>query len=98
MDDRTLRIPDYTGNCMFNTLGNFVSNPRAGLVFVDFELGTTLQLTGHAEILWDEEDPEKETGGTKRFWKFHIDRWLELENGHQLEWSFQDYSPYNPGK
>ena len=38
VDDRTLRIPDYKGNCMFNTFGNFVVNPRAGLIFVDFEL------------------------------------------------------------
>ncbi len=99
-DDLRLRIPDYMGNCFFNTLGNFVMNPRAGLVFVDFENGTTLQLIGRAEILWDEEDPQYETGdeasGTKRFWELHIDRWLEVEKVHQLEWSFLDYSPYNP--
>jgi hypothetical protein len=96
MDDRTLRIPDYAGNCLFNTLGNFVSNPRAGLVFVDFETGTTLQLTGRAEILWDAGDPDEETGGTERFWQLHIDHWLHIENAHELQWSFQDYSPYNP--
>lgn len=95
-DDCTLRIPDYTGNCLFNTLGNFVVNPRAGLVFIDFDTGTTLQLIGRAEILWDEADPEDETGGTQRFWQFHIDRWLQIENAHGLEWSFMDYSPYNP--
>ncbi len=96
VDDLTLRIPDYTGNCMFNTLGNFVINPRAGLVFVDFEHGTTLQLIGRAEILWDNEDPVGETGGTNRFWVMHIERWLEIEKAHELEWSFLDYSPYNP--
>lgn len=96
VDDLTLRIPDYTGNCLFNTLGNFISNPHAGLVFIDFELGTTLQLTGRAEILWGEEDPEEETGGTKRFWQLHVDCWLQIEKGHELEWSFMDYSPYNP--
>ena len=96
MNDLTLRIPDFWGNSMFNTLGNFAANPRAGLIFVDFENGTTLQLSGRAEILWNQEDPTEETGGTKRFWEFHIDRWLEMENGHQLEWSFLDYSPYNP--
>ncbi len=96
LDDLTLRIPDYRGNCLFNTLGNFISNPRAGLVFIDFELGATLQFIGRAEILWGEEDPEDDTGGTKRFWQLHIDRWLQLENAHELEWSFQDYSPYNP--
>ena len=36
VDDRTLRIPDYPGNSMFNTLGNFTANPRAGLIFLDF--------------------------------------------------------------
>ncbi len=96
LDDRTLRIPDYTGNCLFNTLGNFVVNPRAGLVIVDFENGNTLQITGRAKIRWGEEDPEDETGGTKRFWEMHIDRWLEIEKAHELTWSFQDYSPYNP--
>jgi hypothetical protein len=100
VDDLTLRIPDYTGNCLFNTLGNFISNPRAGLVFVDFETGTTLQFTGRAEILWDEEDTNyetgDETGGTKRFWQLHVDRWLQIEKAHELEWSFLDYSPYNP--
>lgn len=96
VDDHTLRIPDYPGNCLFNTLGNFVSNPRAGLVFIDFESGTTLQLTGHAEILWDEQDPEDETGGTSRFWQLQIDQWIQIEKGNELEWSFEDYSPYNP--
>jgi predicted pyridoxine 5'-phosphate oxidase superfamily flavin-nucleotide-binding protein len=96
IDDLTLRIPDYLGNSMFNTLGNLAVNPHAGLVFVDFENGTTLQLTGRAEILWDQEDPQDETGGTKRFWELHIDRWLQIEKAHELEWSFLDYSPYNP--
>lgn len=96
VDDRTLRIPDYTGNCLFNTLGNFVVNPHAGLVFVDFETGTTLQLAGQAEILWDTGDADSESGGTKRFWQLQIDRCLHIENAHELQWSFQDYSPYNP--
>ena len=96
VNNLTLRVPDYWGNSIFNTLGNFTVNPRAGLIFIDFEHGTTLQLSGRADILWDQKDPTEETGGTKRFWEFHIDRWLEVGHGHQLEWSFMDYSPYNP--
>lgn len=96
VDDRTLRIPDYSGNCLFNTLGNFVVNPRAGIVIIDFESGSTLQLTGRAEILWDADDPQDETGGTKRFWQLHIERWIHMDNAHELEWTLQDYSPYNP--
>lgn len=96
VNERTLRIPDYQGNSMFNTLGNFVVNPRAGLIFLDFERQSTLQLVGRPEILWNLDDAADETGGTNRYWEFHIDRWLETHNGHPLEWSFMDYSPYNP--
>lgn len=104
INDCTLRIPDYQGNCLFNTLGNFVVNPRAGVVFVDFESGTTLQLIGRAEILWDQKDSyfetadetSDDTGGSNRFWQLHIDRWLQLENAHELEWLLLEYSPYNP--
>ena len=66
VDDRTLRIPDYPGNSMFNTLGNFTANPRAGLIFLDFESHRTLQLTGRPEILYDVDGTAEETGGTNR--------------------------------
>lgn len=48
-----LVIPDYSGNMMFNTLGNLAADPRAGLLLVDFERGGTLQLSGRARIEWD---------------------------------------------
>jgi predicted pyridoxine 5'-phosphate oxidase superfamily flavin-nucleotide-binding protein len=51
-DDRTLEFPDYPGNTMFNTLGNLARHPRAGLLFVDFERGDLLQITGRARVLW----------------------------------------------
>jgi predicted pyridoxine 5'-phosphate oxidase superfamily flavin-nucleotide-binding protein len=54
-DDRTLEFPDYPGNTMFNTLGNLTRHPRAGLLFVDFERGDLLQLTGRARVLWEPE-------------------------------------------
>jgi len=50
---RRLTFPDYSGNRMFQTLGNLTINPRAGLLFVDWETGSTLQLTGRAQIVWD---------------------------------------------
>lgn len=96
VNDRTLRIPDYPGNSMFNTLGNFTSDSRAGLMFVDFESNRTLQLTGRAEILYDMESGEQETGGTNRYWDFHIDRWIEIAPSSQVTWELLDYSPHNP--
>lgn len=47
-----LTMPDYAGNNMFNTLGNLLVEPRAGLLFPDFERGDALLLTGQAEPRW----------------------------------------------
>jgi predicted pyridoxine 5'-phosphate oxidase superfamily flavin-nucleotide-binding protein len=55
LNDRTLQFPDFPGNNMFNTLGNLVGHPRAGLLFVDFARGDLLQITGRARILWEPE-------------------------------------------
>lgn len=50
--DRVL-IPDYSGNMMFNTLGNLAADPRVGVLVVDFDSGGTLQISGRATIVWD---------------------------------------------
>ena len=50
-----LRWPDYSGNNMFNSLGNLTVNPRCGLLFVDFTRGATLQLRGNARVEGDDE-------------------------------------------
>jgi uncharacterized protein len=95
LDDRSLRIPDYAGNSMFNTLGNLVVNPHAGLVFLDFDRSQTLQLTGRATIQWHLDDPDS-TGGTHRYWDFVIEQWLQTDLTYSLQWDFFDYSPHNP--
>ena len=46
VDEGRLEFPDYAGNNHFNTIGNLVLDPRAGFLFVDFETGGLLQLTG----------------------------------------------------
>lgn len=46
VDGDTLTIPDYSGNFAFNTLGNLLVNPHAGLLFIDFDSGDLLLLTG----------------------------------------------------
>ena len=94
-DRQSLRIPDYIGNGMFNTLGNLTLNPHAGLIFIDFDRSRTLQLIGRANILWDIEDLEYKSE-TKRYWDFKIDRWLETDLPVTFDCEFLDYSPYNP--
>ena len=96
VDERTLRIPDYPGNSLFNTLGNFTACPRAGLVFLDFEKSRVLQLVGRPEIRWDMAQPTEDTGGTGRYWDFTVERWLETTLPFRATWDFLDYSPFNP--
>ena len=54
VDQRTLVWPDYAGNTMFQTLGNIESTGRAGLLFVDFDDGDLLHVSGTARVLWDD--------------------------------------------
>ncbi|UWQ64956.1 pyridoxamine 5'-phosphate oxidase family protein (plasmid) [Leisingera caerulea] len=79
IDGNCLTIPDFPGNNHFNTLGNFLLNPRAGLVFPDFTTGSLLLLTGTVELL-DETHPEVTAfDGAERGWRFtlHKGTWLE---------------------
>ncbi|MEE9251048.1 MAG: pyridoxamine 5'-phosphate oxidase family protein, partial [Alphaproteobacteria bacterium] len=87
-----LLIPDYAGNCMFNTLGNIEAEPKCGLLFVDFEGGDTLQLSGEAEILWGAEHTRR-FPGAQRVLAFQIDETLQIERALPIAWTFEGYSP-----
>ncbi len=70
-------VPDFRGNGFFQTIGNLLVNPRAGLVIPDFATGDLLQLTGDTEIVW--EGPEVDAyPGAERLWKVKVKsgRWL----------------------
>src|SRR5262249_38226074 len=71
LEGDTLTIPDYRGNRYFNTLGNLVSNPRAALLFVEFETGDLLHLRGTTEIVWNTPQLE-ELAGAERFWRLRV--------------------------
>lgn len=94
-DGQSLVFPDYSGNNMFNTLGNLYVNPRAGLLFIDFLTGETLQLTGKADILWDS-DRMDQFPGAKRLIRFNMERLIERKPDKPSRWNFIDYSPFLP--
>ncbi|VAW82602.1 probable iron-sulfur binding protein YPO1417 [hydrothermal vent metagenome] len=91
-----LRIPDYPGNSMFGTLGNFALNPRAGLSFIDFERNRQLLMTGEVRLDLEVGDVEGETGGTGRWWEFHPRKWIIAPLNRAFDWGFIDASPLNP--
>jgi predicted pyridoxine 5'-phosphate oxidase superfamily flavin-nucleotide-binding protein len=95
VDERTLVWPDYSGNNMFNTLGNITENPDCGLLFLDFEQGGTMQLSGTADIIWDKEQALT-FPGAERIIEFKVCRVIETENAIPIRWRFVEYSSDNP--
>ncbi|MBV1691528.1 pyridoxamine 5'-phosphate oxidase family protein [Novosphingobium sp. G106] len=94
-DDGTLTIPDFSGNMFFSTLGNILVNGNAGLLFVDFETGDLLQLSGDAEVILD--SPEiAELAGAERLWKFRARRVVWRPAALPLRWEFREdgWSPF----
>ena len=53
LDSKTVLFPDYSGNGLFNTLGNIIVNPGVGLLFVDFTNAMRMRLNGKAEVIED---------------------------------------------
>ncbi len=98
LENGDLKIPDYAGNSMFNTLGNLLEIPKAGLLFINFSTGDVLQLTGSTNFLFDQPigEDQKETAKTGRYWLFKTTAWIKTAQHHQADWEFLDNSPYNP--
>ena len=92
-DNRTLTFPDFTGNFHFNTIGNLMLDPRAGLLFIDFERGDLLYLTGTAEVIWDSDELRAFTGA-ERLIRLYIAEGRRVEASLPLRWSDPDYSPF----
>ena len=53
-DGCILVYPEYSGNRFYQTLGNLIIDPRAGLAIPDFETGNILYLTCTTKVLYGE--------------------------------------------
>ena len=94
IDGDILTVPDFTGNGQFNTFGNIEVNPRAGLLFIDFENGNLLYLTGHAEIIWDGAPEIADYAGAERLFRFQIIQGVRVEGSLPLSWATPEYSQF----
>ena len=91
-DDRTISWPDFAGNYHFNSIGNLALNPKAGHLFIDFDKGDLLYMTGEAEVIWDDEEVQAFVGA-ERIIRFHIDELIRVAGALPIEWQFEEYSP-----
>ena len=87
--DGALTIPDFAGNMFFNTLGNILVNGKAGLVFVGFDGGDLLQMTGDAEVVLD--SPEIAAfQGAERLWRFKPRKVVLRRDAVALRWASRE--------
>jgi len=92
-DRHSITFPDFVGNNHFNTLGNIEMNPRAGLLFIDFEKSGLIYMTGKAETIWD--GPELAAfEGAKRLTQITPEEIIVTQNTLPLRFTFGDYSPF----
>ncbi|MER5647086.1 pyridoxamine 5'-phosphate oxidase family protein [Streptosporangium sp. NPDC002524] len=92
LDDRRLVWPDYVGNSMYMTLGNLELDDGCGLLFLDWEGGDALHLTGRARVDWDPGD----VPGAQRLVRFELDRLVRVRGASPLRWRLAEYSRHNP--
>lgn len=93
--ERRLSWPDYVGNSMYMTLGNLELDPRAGLLFLDWERGRSLQLTGRACVDWDPGRAAR-VPGAQRLVDFEVERVVQIGGAVPLRWTAPEYSRFNP--
>jgi uncharacterized protein len=65
--------PDYPGNNMFNSFGNLAVEPAAALLFVDFDTGATLHISGTATVAWTAPHIRGDDGGVGRRVRFAVE-------------------------
>lgn len=91
-DDGSVVIPDFTGNFHYNTIGNILINPKAGVIFIDYATGDMLSFSGAAAVV--EDDPRIAAfRGAERFLKFTPETGVLLPGAVDLVFDEGEPSP-----
>ncbi|KAF4964930.1 hypothetical protein FSARC_7202 [Fusarium sarcochroum] len=94
-DKLELIYPEFSGNRLYQTLGNFKVNPLVGLTIPDYNTANVLYLTGSASILVGEEASSL-LARTNLAVKISITSAKFVKSGLPFRGSLGEYSPYNP--
>ncbi|RMZ87827.1 hypothetical protein DV736_g4947, partial [Chaetothyriales sp. CBS 134916] len=92
--------PEYSGNNLYQTLGNLIVTPKAGIVVPNFDTGDVLYLTGEAQVLVGA-DAARVIAKSKLAVSFTVTAARLVENGLPFRGKLMDddaqgRSPYNP--
>jgi ferredoxin-NADP reductase/predicted pyridoxine 5'-phosphate oxidase superfamily flavin-nucleotide-binding protein len=95
LSDTEIVYPEYSGNRLYQSLGNLQMNPKIGITFPDYETGDVLYITGHVDILVLDE-AAKLLPGSNLVVKIHVDEARFVEGGLPFRGFEKTPSPYNP--
>ncbi|KAK8023084.1 Ferredoxin reductase-type FAD-binding domain protein [Apiospora marii] len=90
-----LVYPEYSGNRLYQTLGNLQADPAVGLAVPDFATGDVLYLTGRASILVGDRAAAY-LPRCKLAVRIDVRDHRFVRDGLPFRGSVVDYSPYNP--
>ncbi|KAK3939075.1 hypothetical protein QBC46DRAFT_153980 [Diplogelasinospora grovesii] len=94
-DSVVLVYPEYSGNQLYQTLGNLHLNPRVGMVIPDYETSDALYLTGETELLVGSAAAAF-LPHTKVAVKVIVREFRFVKDGLSFRGSAGELSPYNP--
>ncbi|SDZ36261.1 hypothetical protein SAMN05444004_111111 [Jannaschia faecimaris] len=93
VEGNAIIVPDFSGNNFFNTLGNFLVNPKAGLLFPDYTTGDVLMLTGTAEVFEADAREIACFKGAEHGWRFTLDHGIRIRDALPFRAEFTEWSP-----
>lgn len=79
---------------MLMTIGNLLQEPSAGLLFVDWDSGTVLHVTGRASVAFVP-GPDA-LPGAERELRLEVDAVVERPHASRLRWSPPQLSRHDP--
>ncbi|KAI4614207.1 uncharacterized protein J4E87_009604 [Alternaria ethzedia] len=91
----TLAYPEYSGNRLYQSLGNLMLCPKIGLAFPDYETGDVVYITGTTEILAGT-DASALLPGSNLAVKITISEFRYVKTGLPFRGTKKTPSPYNP--
>lgn len=95
LSSRQIIYPEYSGNRLYQSLGNLQTNPRIGLTFPNYMTGEVLYITGMAKILI-EKDASTLLPGTNLAVQITLQEAKMVTHGLPFRGVRKLPSPYNP--
>lgn len=90
-----LAYPEYSGNRLYQSLGNLQLNPKIGITFPNYETGDVLYITGTTEILVGA-DADRMLPGSNLAVRISITSSRHVSRGLPFRGTRHTPSPYNP--